>query len=215
MEKDSNIISTNVKKLTKDNGLTIDKLADKLKVEVYDLKGRLYGKVRWDADILKKLATFFAVSIDSLFGMDIQSGIVQPKKVSIPFVADVKCGEPLSQWSGYGEKFYELDTDIRFTNPVMVRARGDSMENYIVNGDLVVFEDVGLKRIKTGDIVLVNFFSPEDTKEGIIKFIKFEDNEMLNLYSANTKYPPHIVPESDVFRLYRYAGLVRFHKYRK
>ena len=153
---------------------------------------------------------WFESGVGSMFGAHLEN---KANSISVPLVSAVSCGEPVVNWDGYGEKFFNFDIDRKLNLPVGVTARGHSMEEFIMDGDRVVFEDVPDEQIKDGDIVLVNLVTMPDTKEGLIKFVRFDKKkEQVILWSKNSKHPAIVYNQDEIYKLYKFVGLNRVYK---
>lgn len=169
--------------------------------------------------VAEKFEEVYRVNRKWLLGEPVEMFLEEPKHfvnqkiISIPHVASVSCGLPTSRWEGYGDKFINIEFERKLNQPIAVTAKGNSMAEYILDGDKVFFEDVPMNEIKDGEIVLVNLMTPPDTSEGLIKFVEFDKkNELIQLWSKNSYHKPKNYREDEIYKLYRYVGLFRAHK---
>jgi len=113
----------------------------------------------------------------------------------IPFYGKSQCGHD-GIFLKDPENYVPVFAKFLKTNPkkaFMVEAYGDSMENYIYEGDMIIAEKTDIA--KTGNIVVC-------VVDGEAKIKRFsKENDKITLYSDNIKHPPILIDESSQFRI--------------
>jgi len=192
------------------------RFADRIKMQYVQLNQYVTGK-RPIGKAIKAALSKLGVSMDwfdSGLGTMLTGNLEnKANALLVPWVSTVSCGEPVANWDGYGEKYISFEIDRKLNHPVAVTARGHSMEEFIMDGGKVIFEDVPDELIKDGDIVLVNLVTVPDTKEGLIKFVRFDKKKrQIILWSKNSKHPALVYDQDEIFKLYKFVGLNRVYK---
>jgi len=134
--------------------------------------------------------------------------LYKTKTREVPFVGSVGCGLPLHSWNEYGSEYYTVNDVSHLNNPFILRAKGDSMTPFINPNDLLLCSDEP-HLIKNGRTVVVNFKTEPETSDGNAKLIKYLQNDLIMLYSVNTKHEPTIVKRSDIYHIYKLMKIIR------
>ena len=126
----------------------------------------------------------------------------------IPIIGNISCGEPIQNWYDNTEHYYNVSDVNHFNSPFILIAKGDSMRPYINPNDKLIIADEP-DRVKNGCAVVVSFKTEPESYEGNVKLIKFLDNDMVMLYSINTKYEPFITNKKNIYHIFKLVRIIR------
>lgn len=186
--------------------------AEKLGMQPQSLQKYLKGQRLPLPEILSKISNL-GCNINWLLngeGEMMKKNVIKSTKTKlIPILAEVECGVPIyNQITQEDLKYEELSDVNHFVNPFIAVARGDSMRPYINPGDRLLCSDEPHK-IKNGRAVVVNFKTIPETYSSNAKLINILEDGRIMLYSINTKFPPTVHRESDIFRIYKVVRIIR------
>jgi repressor LexA len=116
----------------------------------------------------------------------------------IPVVSCTAAGEPIEYEDmfpvGYSDEFVEAP-DITDENAFALRIRGDSMEPYLSDGDVVIV--CPSWKVKEGKPVVVK------TKDGEVTCKMFnKSGDKIVLSAVNPRYPPRVLSTGEVIWVY-------------
>lgn len=152
------------------------------------------GKRMPNSDILKKIATYFDVTLDYLMDYSsennaISSGFMEKYGLSpivtkqFPMIGEIACGKPIMCEENY-ETYIEASKDINAD--FCLTAKGDSMINArIFDGDVVFIREQSI--VDNGEIAAVIVNDDEITLK---RFYYYPDAQRVVLQPENPKYAP-------------------------
>lgn len=121
---------------------------------------------------------------------------------------EVFCGAPASQWQEENV-LKTIPTDVRDRSAFGVIAKGNSMEPYINDKDILICVD-NPHLIKDKSAVVTVFKSEPETTNSNAKLIKRDlKNKTIILYSINTRNPPEVYKESEILKIYKVVRIIR------
>jgi len=217
-EFNKNIFQKRIKELRE--GLTQKEFAQQIGISHTLISDYEKGRTKPTTEILDKFVNNAKVNLLWLFtgiGNKFISDnfIVKEKSQSygtkfkdVPLVGSVGCGMPLHSWNEYGNDFYSISNAGHLSNPFILKAKGDSMIPYINQNDLLLCSDEP-QLIKNGRAVIVSFKTEPDTQESNAKLIKYLSNDLVMLYSVNTKYEPIIIEKKQIYHIYKLIRIIR------
>lgn len=193
-------LSERLRFLREQRGLSQYKVAKDLNIPRTTYANWEQGKAEPDAQTLQRIADYFGVSIDFLFGYESKSITQEPWMINlrpIPVYNGARAGlhgsfidENIVRW---------VTIPVNKPGKFGVIVHGDSMEPTICDGDIVVV-DPDLS-VENGSLALVLL-----DDEVYAKKIYFNDNSVI-LQSLNPAYPPLIVSKHK-FKLYLIGKIV-------
>lgn len=175
--------------LRKQAGVTQQSLADYLGISRQAYANYENGNRSPDYQTLKKLSSYFSVSVDYLLGN--ASNLKTQNGIKIPVYGSVAAGIPIEAITDIDD--YEEITDdmARSGNFAALKIKGASMEPRIVNGDVVI---VKLQDdVDSGDIAIVMVNGDEATCKKIKK-----TPEGVMLISINPNYEPMFYTNQEI-----------------
>lgn len=146
--------------------------------------------------------------IDKTFAVRDESITYNVRTKEVPIVGSVGCGLPLHSWNEYGTEYYPINNVTHLNSPFILKAKGDSMIPFINPNDLLLCADEP-HLIKNGRAVIVSFKTEPETSDGNAKLIKYLQNDLIMLYSVNTKHEPMIVNRKDIHHIYKLIRIIR------
>lgn len=162
------------------------------------------GKSNWGVESLLIIAGLFNVSVDWLLNGDNDNQKLKdfkPIDDGVPIYGMAICGLPVNDWSE-PKDFINVDFVKGLNHVFAVKATGMSMAQTIMPDD-IIFAYKPNQPPKSGSIVLASLKTVPDSKEGLIKRIKWLPKNELMLYSDNARnYEPLIAKESDVYEIF-------------
>ena len=190
-------IGDRIKELRISSQMSQQELADKLNVAkqtVYKYENGIVTNI--PSDKIEIMASLFHVSPQSIMGWDdtpCSSALselyekypnIKPiKKVKIPMLGNIACGEPT--FADEGHETY-IETDGHINADFCLTCDGDSMEPKLMNGDIVFIRKQ--PEVNDGQIAAVLI---ED--EATLKRVYYDKpNNVLTLVAENPKYRPFI-----------------------
>lgn len=191
------ILANRIRELRKENNLTQEELASKLRKQ-FDIKTDRITISRWEngAQVpemyaLSCLANVFGVTIDYLNGTEsnsiysMENIIPFPKTKQTPIVGDIACGEPILAEQNI-EGYINMPENVNAS--FALRCKGDSMINArIFDGD-IVFINPDLK-VENGQIAAVLI-----ENEATLKRVYMYDNRL------------ELRPENPTFEVLNFEG---------
>ena len=139
-------------------------------------------------DRLRRLASFFEVSVGYLLGAEERPA---PQRYRVPVLGYVRAGLPLTAEEvvlDYEDISRELaDTGDHFA----LRVQGDSMEPYLLDGDVVIVRQQ--EDVDSGDTAVVLIRGEDATVKKLVK----HDNGVA-LVASNPKYEPLFFTAEEV-----------------
>ncbi|MBE2218004.1 MAG: hypothetical protein IAE90_07375 [Ignavibacteria bacterium] len=203
------------------------------------LRRNLAGDSNWDLNFLVKFAMKYEIAQDWLFygagDMNFQGSpeylrikvIELENKVDnlennkyslIPYLTVAQAGLAPVRWNDASlvKQHIPAMNAKSLNDPFVVSVEGDSMSNYLLNGDKILCADAP-EKIKKKKLVMVAFKSVPDTTENSVKLITWSGNkdfdkltihDTITLYSINTKYEPSSYKLKDVHKVYKVIRLV-------
>ena len=206
------MIHLRLKELREKAGLSQAEFAKKLSVSQSAVGMWETGKRLPEHDTLLRIARFFQVSTDYLYGHSDASAASNihfspaPSVSSIPIVSRVRAGfggVVQEEFSGKEPAFgLKVPEEYRY-----VRVEGDSMSPKILEGDLAL---VHLQPdVESGELAIVILAGEEAMLKQVIKD---PSNGCISLNSFNPAYPPRIIAKEHLDTLLIYgkiAGITR------
>lgn len=190
-----------LKELRKQKGLTQTEVASLVGISQNNYSYWENGKVKIDADSIKRLAEFFNVSVDYLLGRseapNIADGYSPIGIIDFPVIATVR--------AGYGGELVEYDTGETLQIPVemlhgrsadefmVFQIKGDSMYPRLFDGDKVLV--LRTESVDSGKTAVVVYNGDEAT----VKRVEYREGEdWLDLVPANPAYPRKHIMGADL-----------------
>lgn len=184
-----------IKALRKEKKITQKELAELLFVEQSAISQWENDHTFPTAEMQKKLAEIFDVSIDYLLGRsDIKkedntynafTNVIPFSKIikkRVQVLGDIACGEPIYAQEQYGD-FIDCGVDADFA----LTCKGDSMQDARINdGDLVFIKKQDV--VENGAIAAVII----DNEATLKRVFYYPETEKLVLQAANPKYEPFV-----------------------
>lgn len=188
--------------------LTRYRLAQNIGITEQSISKNMSGKSSWGVESLLRISEYFNVSIEWLiYGKDTpaQSSnmnlVKESDGIEVPLYGMAICGLPSSDWSD-PKGFISVDFVRGLHNVFAVKATGMSMAQTIMPDD-IVFAYRSQGKPKDKSIVLVSMKTVPDSKEGLIKRIKWLDKKQVMLYSDNSRnYDPMIINENEIYEIF-------------
>lgn len=187
--------------------MTRYKLAKSIGITEQSISKNMSGKSSWGVESLLRISEYFNVSIEWLiYGKETHPKntmrlLKENDGIEVPLYGMAICGIPASEWSE-PKGFISVDFVRGLQNVFAVKATGMSMAQTIMPDD-IIFAYRSHSKPKDKSIVLVSMKTVPDTKEGLIKRIKWLDKKQVMLYSDNSRnYDPMIVNESDIYEIF-------------
>jgi transcriptional regulator with XRE-family HTH domain len=178
------------------------------------------GRTKPTSDILEKISRKGNVNVNWLLTGEGERYVHNSEKVSVvnegsvkygksrgkivPLYSSVGCGDYMS-WDVKAKEVVTTDQEVLFK----VKARGDSMADYILDGD--VLDVAPLTRKKDNQIVVVSFKSNPDEINSTAKYIRWDypDKDHVELKSRNFRYDPTIVKKNEIYTVYKVKAIYR------
>ena len=175
--------------LRKQAGITQQALADYLGISRQAYANYENGNRSPDYQTLKKLSSYFSVSVDYLLGNS--SNLKTHNGIKIPVYGSVAAGIPIEAITDI-EDYEEITEDMARTgNFAALKIKGASMEPRIVDGDVVI---VRLQDdVDNGDIAIVMV----NGDEAACKKIKKTPKGVM-LISINPNYEPMFYTNQEI-----------------
>ena len=187
--------ATNVKKLRMSRNLTLEELANAIN-QRYDTKYSKGTVSRWESgtdptmDSVRNLAKFFGVTLESILGIKLNEGDVNPIDEFIPVLGSVAAGDPLyAEQDIIGYTACPPMMKAKSDNLFYLRVRGDSMDKEFPDGSEVLVDHDAT--VKSGDIAVVLVNGDEAT----VKKVKFEADKIILIPMSNN--PEHYAKAYD------------------
>lgn len=204
---DNKAISDRITLLLRMKNMTKYKLSQVTGVGESTISTYFVRNSKWSIDVLFVIAKYFNVSLDWIVKGEEKavSGNMHLLKesdgIEVPLYGMAICGLPASDWSEPKE-FISVDFVRGLENVFAVKATGMSMAQTIMPDD-IVFAYRSHHKPKDKSIVLVSMKTVPDSKEGLIKRIKWLDKKQVMLYSDNSRnFDPIIIHESDIYEIF-------------
>ncbi len=211
-------ITDRIKALIKLRSISHYRLAKETSIPEGTISKSVRGLGQWKSEHLVKLADYFKVSLDWLMkGADVDTELVKEsekqiygrKYVQVPILGYVECGQPVSTWYEAGNKFIEMNDVAHLSTPFILVAKGDSMKPYINPGDKLLCTEAP-DQVKNYTAVIAAFKSPPETYEANAKLIYYDNkNNLITLYSINTKFAPTNHKYSEIYKIFKVVRIIR------
>jgi transcriptional regulator with XRE-family HTH domain len=122
----------------------------------------------------------------------------------VPLYSGVGCGD-YRTWESKAEKVLTPDRSVLFK----VAAKGDSMKDFILDGDIL--DVVPLTARKNNQIVIVSFKTEPEEINATAKYIRwnYPDKDHVELRSRNYRYEPTIVSVNEIYNIYKVKSIYR------
>ena len=188
-----------IKELRKNKGFTQIQLAEALFVDQTAISKWDKGIAFPAAEMQRKLADIFEVSIDYLLGrsdsehgdgFDIENIVPLSEVIRkrVPVLGEIACGEPIFAQEQYGE-YIETDINADFA----LTCKGDSMTGARINdGDLVLIRKQEM--VENGAIAAVIIENEATLK----RVYYYPQTKKLVLQAENPKYEPLVYIDSEL-----------------
>lgn len=200
-------VTDRILNLLQAKGMSRYKLAKSIGITEQSISKNMAGKSNWGVESLLRLSEFFNVSIEWLiYGKETaplnnMRLLKENDGIEVPLYGMAICGMPASEWSD-PKGFVSVDFVRGLQNVFAVKATGMSMAQTIMPDD-IVFAYRSHQKPKDKSIVLVSMKTVPDSKEGLIKRIKWLDKKQVMLYSDNSRnFDPIIVSENDIYEIF-------------
>lgn len=183
------ILYKNIRRLRKEKGLSQDELA---RLTGYKDRSSIAKIEAGKVDLSQSKIAAFARALDTtpsdLMGLADEPIIDLPQGKRIPIIGDVACGSPIYHPGDGDEMVTVYDFD---QADCAVRARGDSMEPLIQDGDLVMIHSQPM--VDDGQIAAVVV-----DDEVTLKRVYYEPGRLLILSALNPDYGPITISGPDI-----------------
>lgn len=189
-----------LKKLRENRGMTQAELGKALDISPSAIGMYEQGRRIPDISTLKKISSFFSVSVDYLIENNLQNDANKTppssgKGVRIPVLGRVVAGIPIEAVEEILD-YEEITPELAATGEFFaLKIRGHSMEPRMMEGDVVIVRKQ--EDVESGDvaIVLVN------GNEATVKRVKKQE-EGITLIATNTSvYEPHFYSNKEIKNL--------------
>lgn len=189
-----------LKKLRENRGMTQAELGKALDISPSAIGMYEQGRRIPDISTLKKISSFFSVSVDYLIENNLQNDANKTppssgKGVCIPVLGRVVAGIPIEAVEEILD-YEEITPELAATGEFFaLKIRGHSMEPRMMEGDVVIVRKQ--EDVESGDvaIVLVN------GNEATVKRVKKQE-EGITLIATNTSvYEPHFYSNKEIKNL--------------
>ena len=189
-----------LKKLRKNRGMTKAELGKALDISPSAIGMYEQGRRIPDISTLKKISSFFSVSVDYLIENNLQNDANKTppssgKGIRIPVLGRVVAGIPIEAVEEILD-YEEITPELAATGEFFaLKIRGHSMEPRMMEGDVVIVRKQ--EDVESGDvaIVLVN------GNEATVKRVKKQE-EGITLIATNTSvYEPHFYSNKEIKNL--------------
>lgn len=186
-----------VKELRKQKHITQEELGKVLDIQKAAISKYENGRAEPSTEVLKKMSSFFGVSIDYLLGNSIAKEANQKvsRGIRIPVLGRVVAGIPIETVEEILD-YEEITPELAATGEFFaLKIRGHSMEPRMMEGDVVIVRKQ--EDVESGDvaIVLVN------GNEATVKRVKKQE-EGITLIATNTSvYEPHFYSNKEIKNL--------------
>lgn len=201
---DNKAVSERINILLRSRDMTKYKLSQATGIGESTLSSYFSRNSKWGIDVLSAIAKYFRVTVDWLINGDSGNDIINidnSKKNEVPIYGMAICGLPVNDWSE-PKDYISVDFVKGLNHVFAVKATGMSMAQTIMPDD-IVFAYKPNQPPKSGSIVLASLKTVPDSKEGLIKRIKWLSKHEIMLYSDNARnYEPLIVKESEVYEIF-------------
>lgn len=181
----------NLKKIREASKISQQKLADNIGVSRSTIAMWETGGSQPDNDNLKRMASYFNVSVDYLLGINEENKATK-NSIKTPVLGYVAAGIPIEAIEDIVD-YEELDT--KQFNPNYeyfgLKIKGDSMMPRMQNGDVVIVQKQS--DVESGDIAIVCINGAEAT----CKQLKKHANG-ITLISYNTAYEPMFFTNQEI-----------------
>ena len=189
-----------LKKLRENRGMTQAELGKALDISPSAIGMYEQGRRIPDISTLKKISSFFSVSVDYLIENNLQNNANKTppssgKGIRIPVLGRVVAGIPIEAVEEILD-YEEITPELAATGEFFaLKIRGHSMEPRMMEGDVVIVRKQ--EDVESGDvaIVLVN------GNEATVKRVKKQE-EGITLIATNTSvYEPHFYSNKEIKNL--------------
>lgn len=207
------MFSSTLKKLREDAGLSQEELANALGICKSTVGMYEQGKRMPKTDtVLKKIATYFGVSIDYLVGYTGEA--ISPDLYErfslrpvvlrkIPMLGNIACGKPIMCDEEY-ETFVEASSDV--DADFCLTAKGDSMINArILDGDIVFVRQQ--EKVENGEIAVIIVNDDEVTLK---RFFYYPELNQVVLQPENPAYRPMVFMNEELSHIRVLGKMVGF-----
>lgn len=184
-------ISTNLKRLA--HGRTQQQISDETGIPVSTLSGYFAKRSTPNAGAVQKLADYFGVNksdIDPRYGPVSHNLESVTHTIKIPLLGEIACGDPILAEENIEDYITAPVNFIPSGTLFYLKAKGDSMNPTIKNGDLVLVRQQ--PDVEDGEIAAVLML---ETNEATLKRVK-RSGSVVILLPDNKDYEP-IVLTSD------------------
>lgn len=188
-----------LKELRAKTGVSQKKLSEGLHVSQQTVGSWEVNRTTPSPDVMRRIADYFNVSIDHLYGRDTtdnSNSTVRSSGVRIPVYGETAAGIPIIAIENFDsddpDDWEEIPEDMAKSGEyIALRIKGDSMEPRMRTGDVVI---VRLQpEVENGDIAIVRVNGDEATCKKIKK-----TPEGVMLISLNPAYEPMFFTKKQV-----------------
>ena len=199
-----------IKELRLSKGITQAELAKTLGIAQNTLSYWENGKYDPDNDSLKKIASYFGVSVDYILNSDnilsdSLDNIVPFSRIErrrLPMLGDIACGTPIE---ANEEHEYYVESDCDFDADFCLRAKGDSMIGARINsGDVVFIKKQPI--VENGEIAAVVIGDEATLK----RVYYYPEKNMLILKAENSRYDDMIYMDEELDQVHIIGKAVAF-----
>lgn len=190
-------IAKTLKHLRRSKKMTQDALAKELSVSKSTICMYENGERIPPSDMVERIADFFNVSINSLYGREdsvsLPSNVFPITRKRFRMLGDIACGSPR-----YADEDHEtyIEASANIQADFCLRAKGDSMIGARINdGDIVFIREQPM--VNDGEIAAVII-----DDEATLKRVKYnKEKQQLTLFPANDKYDPLVYFGDDLSQI--------------
>ncbi|MFJ7888434.1 LexA family protein [Lysinibacillus xylanilyticus] len=190
-------VAKRIERIAEKKGISGAELARRIGTDRSTITRYYKGIRKISMEEIPKFAEVLEVDvIELLFGSDIKNiNIVSEKKVAVPILGKIACGEPILAKENIENYIYKPADSLPSGDVFALQAKGDSMEPMIPNGAIVLLR--AQPDVENGEIaaVLVN-----GDEEATLKRVK-KQGDTVFLMPDNSKYAPYIVDENNPARI--------------
>lgn len=174
-------MSTNIKRLRKENGYTQKELADKLNVGLTSVSAWETGRSKPLMDKVTNMAKLFNVNVSEIVGDNLNNSFeIIPTESYVPLLGIVTAGQPLEMFEN-PERVQVPDEIVKtYPNSYLLEVDGDSMNKIVPDGSYVLIQKT--KELNSGEVGVIAVNGTEATLK---RFFKAGNNIVLQPESYN------------------------------
>lgn len=156
---------------------------------------------------LIRISKYFQKDLNYLIlGQESQIVDEDLKKIKVPIIGSAACGPSLKEY--VTSKSYLYMSGIgNLCEPFIIKAKGDSMNPLIFDGDYILCSKIDIIRDKM--LVVISYKTEPETSDGNIKFLRIIDDGRYLLMSYNIEYKPYFIGKREIENIYKVNKIIR------